>query len=319
MLGYTLRRLGQFVPVLLAVTFLIYLAVFQLPGDPIRALFGLRRPDPGIVEEIRAIYGLDEPLLQQYVRFLSNLVTGQLGLTYTGRPINGIVQRAIPSTVVLVGLALIVQVVLGGFVGMYTAIRRQSLLDHLLSGATLAVASIPIFVTATVLQRVFAVDLQLLPFSGARDGLLSYVLPATVLGTASAVTLARLVRSSVGESLRAPPSRLAVAMGVPLRRLVTTHALRPALVLIVTLIAAELANLLTGSILVELIYGLPGLGGILATGLRTREYPLVVVACTAMVVVVLVANLIADLLAGVIDPRQRVATRGRAESVPAGG
>lgn len=299
------QRVLQAIPVFLVTTLLVHTFFFVLPGDPIRALFGLRRPEPQVVAYLRDLFALDEPYLVQYGRFLGRLLRGDLGYTYTGRPIGPIVREAAPVTLRLLVVAIGIEAVLGTLAGMLAAARKSSWTDRSILLMTVVVAAIPVFMLAVIAQRVIGFDLGWLPYLGLRDGWLSYVLPASVLAVGSLVYVARLARAQMLDALGSSYVQTARGKGVPPGRIIGVHALRNTLLPIVTLLGAEMGNLLTATIVVEGIFQMPGLGSVLYNGLRDREGPMVIAAVMVTITAVLLANLIADVLYTLIDPRVR--------------
>jgi oligopeptide transport system permease protein len=302
---YVIRRLLQTIPVLLGTTLLIFAIVFALPGDPIQALAGEKRADPNVAAQLRDQYHLDDPLLVQYGHYISGILRGDFGETFTGRSVTDIMTERIPVTFNLALVAFTFEVVLGLIAGVLAALRRGSFLDNFILVSTLAVVSVPVFVSGYVLQLLLGVKLQLFPVAGIQDGLQSYLLPGFVLAAISLAFVTRLTRTNLMESVRADYVRTAVAKGLRPRRVVVRHALRNSLIPVVTFVGADLGALMGGAIITERIFNLPGVGSQLAQSVILHEGPVVVGIVTALVLVYLLANLIVDLLYAVLDPRIR--------------
>jgi len=302
---YVIRRLLQAIPVLLGTTLLIFSVVFVLPGDPIQALAGEKRADPNVAATLREQYHLDDPLLVQYGHYMTGVLQGDFGETFTGRQVADIMADRFPVTVNLALVAFGMEVVLGLAAGVLAALRRGSFLDNLILVSTLAVVSIPVFVSGFVLQLLLGVKFPIFPVAGVDDGLRSYVLPGLVLASLSLAYVTRLTRTSLMETMRADFVRTAVAKGLGRRRVVVRHGLRNSLIPVITFIGADLGALMGGAIITEKIFNLPGVGSQLAQSVRLHEGSVVVGIVTVLVLIYLLANLIVDLLYAVLDPRIR--------------
>ncbi|MEW2495917.1 ABC transporter permease [Streptomyces nodosus] len=303
---YVVRRLLQVIPVVIGVTFIIFCLVFALPGDPIQALAGDKRADPNIAAILRDHYHLNEPLYQQYWHYISGVFTGDLGETYNGRAISDIVSQRFPITVKLGLTAFVIEAVIGILAGVLSALRKGKFLDNVVLVATLILISIPVFVLGSVFQLEFGMNLKITPISGIDKGWpQSYILPAVVLASTSMAYIARLVRSSMTESIRADYVRTAVAKGLPRRRVIGLHAMRNSMIPVVTFLGFDLGALMGGAIITERVFNMPGIGGQLAQSVYLRERPVVVGLVTLLVLIYLMANLFVDLLYAVLDPRIR--------------
>ncbi|WP_431954991.1 ABC transporter permease [Actinacidiphila sp. bgisy167] len=303
---YVVRRVLQAIPVLIGVTFIIFCLVFALHGDPIQALAGEKRADPNIAAILRDQYHLNDPLIGQYWYYISGLFTGDLGTTYTGRPISEIVSERFPVTLQLAVTAFVIEAVVGILAGVLTALRKGKFLDQVVLLSTLLLISIPVFVLGSVLQLELGVHLAIFPISGKDDGWpTSYILPGLVLASTSMAYITRLTRASMMESVRADYVRTAVAKGLPRRRVIGMHALRNSLIPVITFLGMDLGALMGGAIITERIFNLPGIGGQLAQSVYLRERPVVVGLVTLLVLIYLGANLLVDILYAVLDPRIR--------------
>lgn len=302
---YLTRRVLQFIPVFIGATMLIFLLVWAIPGDPIRALAGDRMLPENVQAAIRAEYGLDDPLPIQYWNYLSGVFQGDFGTDFRGRPVSDIMRQSLPVTVRLALFAFGFEVVIGIVAGVLAGIRKGGFADNLVLISTLVVIAIPIFVLGFVAQLVVGVELGWLPVSGIRQGPISYVLPGIVLGSVSLAYIARLTRTSLVENLRADYVRTATAKGLSRGRVVGIHTLRNSLIPVVTFLAIDLGALMGGAIITETIFNLPGLGRAVFDGVQRQEGTVVVGIVTFLVIVYLVANLLVDVLYAVLDPRIR--------------
>jgi ABC-type dipeptide/oligopeptide/nickel transport system permease component len=291
--------------VFIGATLLIFLLVWAIPGDPIRALAGDRFMAESVQNALRERYGLDQPLYVQYWNYLTGVFQGDFGTDFRGRPVSEIMAQALPVTVRLALFAFGFEVLLGIVAGVLAGIRKGGFVDNLVLVTTLVVIAIPIFVLGFIAQLVVGVELGWLPVSGIRQGAISYVLPGIVLGSVSLAYIARLTRTSVVENLRADYVRTATAKGLGRDRVVGIHTLRNSLIPVVTFLAIDLGALMGGAIITETIFNLPGLGRAVFDGVQRQEGTVVVGIVTFLVIVYLVANLLVDILYAVLDPRIR--------------
>jgi ABC-type dipeptide/oligopeptide/nickel transport system permease component len=304
--GYIVRRLLQTLLVFVGMTMLIYAAVFVLPGDPIRALSPNRPLPANVVEQLRRHFDLDAPVWAQYVTYVRNLARGNLGTDFFGRPVLDLMKERWPVTLRLAATAWFFEIVFGIGFGVWAALRRGRATDHAILVAGIAVISIPAFVLAFAAQLLLGVRAGIVPVAGVEDGWpISYLLPGLLLGSFGLASVSRLVRSSVLENLRSGYVRTAYAKGLTTRRVVVRHVLRNSLIAAVTYLALDLGMLLGGTIIIEGIFNLPGIGQLLFAGIQQQNGPVVVGVSTTLVLVFLLLNLAVDLLYGVLDPRIR--------------
>lgn len=303
---YVVNRLVQALFVFVGVTALIYLSVFVLPGDPIRALSPNRPLSPSAAAELRRHFHLDAPVWSQYGRYVWNLVRGDLGTDYFGRPVLQLMGQRLPVTLRLAGTAWFMEIVMGVGLGLWAALRRGRLADRVILAVGIAVISVPAFVLAFTAQLVLGARAGIFPVAGVQDGWpMSYLLPAFILGLFGLASVSRLVRSSVLENLRSSYVRTAHAKGLRPGRVVVRHVLRNSLIPAVTYLALDLGMLLGGTVIIEGIFNLPGVGQLLFSGIREQNGPVVVGVASMLVAVFLLLNLLVDLLYGVLDPRIR--------------
>jgi oligopeptide transport system permease protein len=304
---YLAGRVLQLLLVFVGVTLLIYLAVFTLPGDPIRNLAGHQQLPPDTIAAIRHQYHLDEPFWQQYGRYITGVLHGNFGTDFYGEKVVDLMRDRWPVTLQLASMAWAFEIVLGIGFGVVTALRRGKLTDHTVLLLSVAVIAIPAFVAAFAAQLLLGVKSGIFPIAGNEEGWpTSYLLPALVLSGVGAASVARLTRSSMIQSLQADHIRTAVSMGLPWSRIVIRHALRNSLIPVLTFIALDLGYLLGGTVVVEGVFNLPGVGQLLFTSIQQQQGSVVVGVATALVMAFLLLNLLVDLLYGVLDPRIRV-------------
>jgi ABC-type dipeptide/oligopeptide/nickel transport system permease component len=306
MLTIVCRRLFALVPVLFGVSLLVFLLTAVSLGDPARAAMG-QRGDPEVIKQIRDEYALDRPLWVQYLTWMGRLLQGNLGRSYhQQRPVSEVVGERFPATLRLALAATLIAVLLGLGMGILAALRPGSAWDHLLMTAAVFGISTPVFWLGLMLSLLFAVWLGWLPVSGYGDGSLSnLVLPALTLGALHTGTIARMTRSSLVEVIRQEYVQAARAKGLGERAVVLKHALRNALIPVVTVIGIGLADLLVGAPLTETVFAWPGLGRMLVAAVGQRDLPVVMGAVLVFAVIYVAGNLVVDLAYLLIDPRTR--------------
>ncbi|MEV8146221.1 ABC transporter permease [Specibacter sp. NPDC078709] len=306
MVMFTLRRFLQLIPVFFGATLLVYFLVFATPGDPIAALSGGKPMAPAVEAALRAQYNLDQPFWVQYGLYLKNLVTMNLGQTFSGQEVAAVIGRAYPVTARLAIMALIFEAVFGVLFGVIAGLRKGKLFDSTVLVASLVVIAIPTFVLGFVLQLVVGVQLGWAKptVSGAAPWN-ELVLPAMVLGLVSLAYVIRLTRASISENMNADYVRTATAKGLSRRRVVVVHILRNSLIPVVTFLGADLGSLMGGAIVTEGIFNVPGVGNLLYQAILKGESATVVAVVGVLVIVFVVANLVVDLLYAVLDPRIR--------------
>ncbi len=302
---YLIRRVLQFIPVFFGATFLLFALVFIMPGDPIRALSGDKPLEPAVIEALQERYHLDKPFYQQYAIYITNVMQGDFGADFRGRPVSDIMKQRLPVTIRLALLAFVFEVVIGLMAGILAGVRKGKFFDNLVLISTLIVIAIPIFVLGFMAQIIFGLKLGWFPISGYRQGLQSLLLPAIVLASLSVAYIARLSRTSLVENLRADYVRTAKAKGLSTKRVIGIHTLRNSLIPVVTFLAIDLGALMGGAIITETIFNLPGLGRAVFDATRSQEGTVVIGIATFLVIVYMIANLLVDVLYGVLDPRIR--------------
>ncbi len=304
MLRYVIARLLGAVPTLFVIVTVAFFLIRVAPGGP----FNLERPlPPQIMENLRAYYGLDQPLLQQYLSYLQGLVTGDLGPSYVYRDftVDELLLQGLPVSIQLGGAALLLALVVGAALGTYAAVRQNRPGDVGVMTVAMIGITIPNFVMAPVLTLVLAIWLGWLPAGGWGEGSLVHkILPVFTLALPQIAIIARLTRGSMIEVLRAHHIRTARANGLP-PALVTRRALRGALLPVVSYLGPAAAALLTGSVVIETIFGIPGIGRYFVQGALNRDYTLVMGTVVTVALFVVLFNLIVDLLYAVLDPKVR--------------
>ncbi|MBN9032409.1 MAG: ABC transporter permease [Rhizobiales bacterium] len=304
MLIFVIRRLAVSIPVLIGITAILFVMLNVVPGDPV-ALMMKEHASADVIERLRAQMHLDDPLITRYLRFLWDALHGDLGMSIKlNRSVTSLILTAFPATLLLAGCAAAVSWIVGIPAGILSAVRRDSLLDNFFMGFSLLGVSMPIFWSALLMQYIFALKLKWLPVSGFY-GWKYLILPAVVLGWSSAGVIARLTRSSLLEVMRHDYIRTARAKGLREVRVISRHALKNALIPVVTIMAIQVATLLSGAVITEAIFGIPGVGRISVNAIQSRDMPLLQGSVLFATALVILGNLIADILYSVLDPRIR--------------
>lgn len=333
MLRFILTRVSLIIPTFLGITLLAFFLIRLVPGDPIETLAGERGIDPVRHEQLRKEYGLDQPILVQYGIYLSRVLQGDLGKSMiTQEPVLSEFSTLFPATIELALCAILFALFFGLPAGMLAAIRRNSIFDHGVMGISLTGYSMPIFWWGLILILVFSVQFDLTPVSGRMDVLYyiepitgfllidtlllgetdafwsaakHLILPTIVLGTVPLAVIARMTRSAMLEVLGEDYIRTAKAKGLSRFRIVALHALRNALIPVVTVIGLQVGVLFTGAILTETIFSWPGVGKWLIDAIFRRDYPVLQGGALLLGMVVMSVNLLVDLAYGLINPRIR--------------
>ncbi len=317
MLQYIARRVLQFIPVFLGVTLVLFIMTRIVPGDPARLLYGERAPDPDIVAQIRAEYGLDDPIPKQYADYLSRIVRGDLGTSIvTGRDVGDIILEKYPFTLRLALAAIIVEIVIGIAAGIVSAVKQYSFLDVVTTLATSILVSLPVFWLGMLLQYTFGIWLKelsggalALPISGAGPGQfptwMYLILPGITLASVSTAYVARIMRSQLLEVQGQDYIRTALAKGLTDRAVLWRHALKNALIPVVTFIGLDLGIMLSGAILTETVFNWPGIGFTIYLSIIKRDWPVVIGSTIVVTFAFMVINLAVDISYAFFDPRIR--------------
>ncbi|MFK4824604.1 ABC transporter permease subunit [Paenochrobactrum sp. BZR 588] len=305
MLSYTLRRLAGAIPTVLIIVTITFFMIRLAPGGP----FDLERPiDPLIMANLRKAYNMDAPLWQQYLIYLGNLLQGDLGPSFARRDfsVNDLFAAGLPVSIMLGALGLSLAAVLGTILGCIAALKQNSKFDYAIVAIATFGITTPNFVVAPILSLFFGVILGWVPAGGWSSADVSYwILPVLTLALPQIGVIARLVRGATIEALRANHVRTARAYGLPTRIVVGVHALRAAMLPAVSYLGPTAASLLTGSVVIETIYGIPGIGRYFVQGALGRDYTLVMGTVVVIAVFVVLFNLIVDLIYAWLDPRVR--------------
>jgi peptide/nickel transport system permease protein len=305
MLAFLTGRLLQAIPVLFGVSLAVFLMVHLIPGDP-AALIAGNEATRADVENVRQSLGLDRPLPVQYVSFVGKALTGDLGKSFrTGRPVLEEIMPRYLNTMALGAIALGIAVLLGMASGIVSAVRRHTAFDNAALLLSLAGVSMPTFFLGLLLMLVFSVWLGWLPLSG-KDTWLHYILPAITLSTASIAIVSRVMHASLIEVLHEDYVRTARAKGQRESLVIWRHAVRNALIPVVTVAGLQLGYLLGGAVVTETVFAWPGLGRLLVQSILARDFPVVQAAVLLLATTFVAINLITDLIYGLLDPRIRV-------------
>lgn len=313
MYRYVIRRLLQAIPVLLVISLISFVIIIAAPGDPTRTLADPNAPPEELVR-VRQALGLDKPPHIMYGLWLKRILSGDMGRSYISyEPVTAILARTLPFTLKVQGLAFIFSFVVAIVLGVVSATQRYTLLDYLTTLIAFVGVALPNFWLGLMLMLVFSVHLRWLPSIGLwpagisdptwLDMLPHLVLPTIVLGTEPLAVLSRYVRSSLLEVLSLDYVRTARAKGLPERVVLYRHALRNALMPVITMLGLSLPGLVAGSVVVESLFGIPGMGRTLVTAVFQRDYNVIMGVYLTLAALTVVGNLLADLLYAVVDPR----------------
>ncbi len=303
MLRYTLSRLLSAIPTLFLVMVVAFVLVHSAPGGP----FDTERALPPETEaRLEAAYGLDQPLWRQFANYVGGIARGDFGpsFRYPQSTVGELIAGAFPVSALLGSLALLFGVILGIAAGVYAALRQNRFSDHLLMSLSMTGISVPSFVIAPLLVLLFAVTLRWMPASGLHSPL-HYVLPVFALSLPMIAYIARLMRASMLEVLKSQFIRTARSQGLSRRTLVFRYALKPAMIPVVSYLGPAIAAVLTGSVVIEQIFNIPGIGRLFIQGALNRDYTLVMGLVILYSSLLITLNLIVDLMYGVLDPRVR--------------
>ncbi len=303
MLRLIAKRTLEAIPTLL---FLITISFFMMrlaPGSPFT---GEKNLPPAVMANIEAKYHLNDPLWLQYLHYLQQLLQGDFGpsFKYKDYTINELLAQALPVSVELGIYAFIVAVILGVTAGIIAALKQNSVFDYTLMTFAMVGVAVPSFVKAPLLVLIFAVTLKWLPAGSWNDGALpNIILPVTALSAGYIASIARIMRGSMIETMNSQFIRTARAKGLPMRHIVIKHALRPAMLPVISYLGPAFVGIITGSIVIETIFGLPGIGQLFVNGALNRDYSLVLSLTILVGVLTIVFNAVVDILYALIDPK----------------
>ena len=305
MLTYAIRRLLGAIPTLLIIITVAFFMMRVAPGGP----FNLERPLPDqIMRNLNAIYNLDKPLITQYLLYLQNLVQGQMGPSffYPGRTVEEIILSGLPASIQNGAVAILLALFVGTSVGSIAALKQNSRTDYGIMAGAMVGITIPNFVVAPVLSLIFGVYLGWLPTGRWDDGaLVNRILPVIALSLPQIAIVARLTRGSMVEVLRSNHIRTARAKGLPERVVLVRHAMKAAALPVVSYLGPATAAVLTGSVVIETIFGIPGVGRYFVQGALNRDYTLVMGTVVLFATFIVVFNLLVDMIYGLLDPKVR--------------
>ncbi|MDE0128924.1 MAG: oligopeptide ABC transporter permease OppB [Gammaproteobacteria bacterium] len=305
MLSYALRRLLVAVPTLFVIVTVSFFLIRVAPGGPFDLIPDL---DPAAAENLRKAYDLDKPLVQQYGNYLLRLANGDLGpsLAYRDRNVAELIAEGLPVSAQLGLTAIAVGLFFGMLCGIVAALRKNTAVDFTIMTIAMTGVAIPTFVTAPLLTLFFGLYLGWLPLSGWNNGQFAHiVLPVVALALPTIAGIARITRGSMLESLNADYVRTARAKGLPEWKVIARHVLRPACMPVVSYLGPAIAGAMTGSVVIETIFGLPGIGRAFVEGALNRDYSLILGIVIIYATLIILLNLLADIIYGHLDPRVR--------------
>lgn len=305
MLKFIFRRLLEAIPTLLVLITVSFFMMRLAPGSPFT---GERSLPPEVLANIEAKYHLNEPLYSQYFRYLGQLAQGDFGpsFKYKDFSVNDLVSQAFPVSLEIGIYAFILALILGVTAGVIAALKQNTVLDYTVMGFAMTGVVIPSFVIAPLLVLLFSLGLKLLPAGGWNNGsLINMVLPVSALAIAYTASIARITRGSMIEVLHSNFIRTARAKGLPLRRIVLRHALKPAMLPVISYLGPAFVGIITGSIVIETIFGLPGIGRLFVNGALNRDYSMVLSLTILVGTLTILFNAIVDILYAFIDPKIR--------------
>lgn len=298
------KRILVSIPVLFGVVFIIFVMLRVVPGDPVANMMK-EHVKPDVMERMREEMGLNQPLVVQFFRYIGNALHGDFGTSYKlGRPVGDLILNAFPKTIKLACCAALVAWLIGIPAGIISAIRQNTILDRLFMGTALLGVSMPVFWAALVFQYFFAYKMKWLPVSGYETWA-HMILPSIVLGWSSAGTIARLTRSNLLEVMQEDFIRTARAKGLRETGVILFHALKNSMLPVITVMAIQVASLLSGAVITESIFCIPGIGRLAVDAISDRDMPLLQGTVLFTTVLIIIGNLAADILYSFIDPRIR--------------
>lgn len=302
MYKYICKRILMMIPVIIGVSLLVFLVLKMTPGDPARVVAG-SEADEATVEQIREELGLNKPVLQQYVDYMLNLLHGDMGTSYTtNKPVAEEILARMPTTFILAFAGVFVAVLIGIPLGIISATKQYSILDYISTLLALGGVAMPNFWLGLMLILLFSLKLGWLP-SGGGDSWAAYVLPAITLGVGATANFMRTTRSSMLEVIRQDYIRTARAKGAGEGRVVMHHALRNAMIPVITVIGLQIGTLLGGAVVNETVFSLPGLGTLMINAINQKNEPVVLGCLITFAIIFSLVNLLIDILYAFIDPR----------------
>ena len=309
MVKYIVKRLILIIPIIFGISIILFTIMNLTPGDPAQMLIGDTYTEEAL-EQLRAELGLDKPFFQQYIDYIWNALHGDFGISYrTRNPVFDEVFSRFPHTVAITFLSIIIQVVVGVIVGIVAAVKQYSLLDTISQAITMVLASVPDFWIGLMLLLLFSVKLGLLPLSGIENWT-GYILPAVAVALPYMANLIRLTRSTMLDVMRMDYIDTAKAKGVPKKKIIFKHALKNALLPVVTLAGVNISWMLGGPIVIEQVFNIPGIGSLMITSIRNKDTPVVMATVMFIAVLSCLINLATDLIYAAIDQRVKAQIKG---------
>ena len=315
MLIYIGRRLLEMIPLMFGISVILFIVIQMAPGGPEGSLLETGRfIDPAVIEAYRARLGVDRPVHIQYVRWLSAVVTGDLGVSFSStRQVSAMILERLPATLELMASSFVLAAIIAIGLGIFSAVKQYSLFDYFSTGVSFVGIAMPVFWFALILQLIFSVQLGWLPVAGTEtvgdtsvgDHLRHLILPAVVLSFRNIAGWSRYLRASLLGVLRTDYIRTARAKGLPERAVVGVHGVRNALIPVLSIMALGFAGMFSGAVITETIFAWPGIGRMFVQAMFARDYPLLMGIMLMGSFMVIVFNLVADVLYGVLDPRIR--------------
>jgi peptide/nickel transport system permease protein len=311
--GYLLRRVGQAIAVVIGLLIVTFIMIHMIPGSAARSVLGVRAT-PGRIAIFNSTYGLNEPLYRQFLTYIDQVVHGNFGISYQlQQPVSTLIAQRVPKDVALVGISTVVALVIALPVGIYQAVRRDRLGDHLLTGASFTLYSMPTFFFGILLVAVFSVQLHIFPpeapsatsLGGVLADPRALVLPVLTLALVTFASFSRYMRSSAIEVLTQDYVRVARAKGLPRRLVLSRHVLRNSALPVVTLVGLSFPNIIAGAVISEEIFNYPGMGLLMYQASTSHDFP-ILLGCTLIIgVATVVGSLAADIAYAILDPRVR--------------
>jgi peptide/nickel transport system permease protein len=304
MAKYIIKRILTAIPLMLIVVLIIFLMMQVIPGNPISIMMG-EKASQAVIDRVTEEMGLNDPVLVRFGNYIVNAVQGDFGRSYKlNREVADLIATSFPNTVKLAITASLVAWIIGIPAGIISAVKKDSILDRLLMGFSLAGISLPVFWAAMLAQFVFGYKLGWLPISGY-SSVKHMILPAIILGWSSAGSIARMTRSNLLEVMRNDFIRTARAKGLSNAGVISKHALKNAMMPVVTMMAIQFAGMLSGAVITETVFGIGGIGQLTVSAINTRDMPLLCGSAVFSTMIIIIGNMIADILYCFIDPRVR--------------
>ena len=303
MIKYIVKRILILIPIMLAVSFIVYGILYLTPSDPARLMLGASAPDSAL-EQLRNELGLNDPFLVQYANYMKGVLHGDFGISYRSQQSVFLeIEARLPLTIKLAFSSIIVIAVLGILLGVISAVKQYSFVDKFLTVFSMCAASIPSFWLGLMLMLLFSLKLGLLPSYGVNSGWKSYIMPVIALSLPSLAEIIRMTRSAMLDTIHQDYVRTARAKGMQEKRVIFGQALKNALMPVITVIGANFGSLLGGSVVIETVFALPGLGNMVVSSIRTKDVPQVMAGTMVIAFMFCVILLIMDV--AFIDPRIR--------------